>query len=362
MFDSQVLDVAIGLVLMFFTLALISSSIVEAISGFLRIRAKQLEGALTELVGDPKKLYDTSVLSALTAGSSGAKKGTRVRKPSYMSARAFADATMEMIATIKGTVGDAAALEQQLPATLKRRLDTITNEVGHDLTAIKAGLESWFDDTMERAAGAFKRLSQIIVFVVAVVLAVSLNASTTRVAATLWNQPAVRDALVQAAKDTVSSTTTTPTPTTAIGAAARTAAVAGASASTAAAGDTTTTEAPPLKGLNDVADKIKGLKSLGFPIGWNDWDSYAGGFGTAVGWLLTALLVMLGAPFWYGILTRLVSLRAAGDKPPTADGDTGSATAALAARQKNPASPTAPAQAASLSDVLSHPTFGSFAS
>jgi hypothetical protein len=35
---------------------------------------------------------------------------------------------------------------------------------------------------------------------------------------------------------------------------------------------------------------------------------------------------MLGAPFWFDALSRLVSLRATGAKPPTADHDPAAAT------------------------------------
>src|SRR5215475_9551094 len=72
MFDSPIVDIAIGLVVMFFLLALTSSSIVEAISGVLNIRGKQLETAIQQLVSDPEHTLDvwnTSVFGALQAGT-----------------------------------------------------------------------------------------------------------------------------------------------------------------------------------------------------------------------------------------------------------------------------------------------------
>ena len=45
-----------------------------------------------------------------------------------------------------------------------------------------------------------------------------------------------------------------------------------------------------------------------------------------VGWLLTGALLMLGAPFWFDLLSRLVSLRNAGKAPPAAAQDPSSAT------------------------------------
>ena len=64
---------------------------------------------------------------------------------------------------------------------------------------------------MDRVSGAFKRWSQIALVVIALLLTIATNSSATRVAATLWNQPAVRDAAVQAAKN-VSSDKNAATP------------------------------------------------------------------------------------------------------------------------------------------------------
>ena len=72
MFDSKVVDVGIGLVLMFFLLALASSSIVEAVAGVLNIRGKKLDAAIKQLVSDPQvtlNVWETSVFGAINAGT-----------------------------------------------------------------------------------------------------------------------------------------------------------------------------------------------------------------------------------------------------------------------------------------------------
>jgi len=132
------------------------------------------------------------------------------------------------------------------------------------------------------------------------VLAIGLNASTTRVAATLWNDVTVRNAVVNAARNVGQN-------------------------------------APKTSGdLRNIGDSVSSIKSLHLPLGWKNWDSQAGAIGTVAGWLITALLVMLGAPFWYGLLTRLVSLRSTGVKPPPAAEDPNSASSALAASTNPP--------------------------
>jgi hypothetical protein len=322
--DSSVLDVAIGLVLVFFLLALASSSVVEAITGIFKVRAKYLEQGIKALVDDPSMVYGTSVFGSLCGGSGAGKKGDKSRKPAYVSARAFADAVVESITTIKSTAHTAEQVEDRLPANLRARLDAITNEVGTDVLAIKAKLEEWFDDSMDRVSGAFKRWSQIALVVIALTLTIATNSSATRVAATLWNQPAVREAAVQAAKN-VNSDKDAATP----------------------------------KDIKGTAATVNNLQSLGLPVGWKHWDSEAGPVGTILGWFLTALLVMLGAPFWYGLLTKLVSLRSSGPPPAKATQDPASATRIDAARARE-GDPVV-REAATLSSALDAGAFGPLA-
>jgi hypothetical protein len=323
--DSSVLDVAIGLVLVFFLLALASSSVVEAITGIFKIRARYLEQGIKALVSDPSIIYDTSVFGALSAGSAAGPRTNNARKPSYVSARAFADAVVESITTIKSTAHTAEQVAERLPANLRARLDAITNEVGTDVLAIKAKLEEWFDDSMDRVSGAFKRWSQVALVVIALTLTIATNSSATRVAATLWNQPAVREAVTQAARN-VSSDQDAATP----------------------------------KDIKGTAATVNSLQSLGLPVGWKNWNSEAGTVGTIFGWLITALLVMLGAPFWYGLLTKLVSLRSSGPPPAKATNDPASATRIVAA-DTAVGDPTV-RTAATLSSALDAGAFGPLAS
>jgi hypothetical protein len=48
------------------------------------------------------------------------------------------------------------------------------------------------------------------------------------------------------------------------------------------------------------------------------WDQIGSGLYTLGGWLLTAIAVSLGAPFWFDMLNNFVNLRINGAKPPTA--------------------------------------------
>lgn len=105
MFDSGIIGVAIGLILVYFLLSLLCSGINELVEAFLRRRAKYLEGAIIDLLGLHLKdeLYQHSIVEDLYS-----QKGRPIpedhvpdkqrRKPSYIPAATFSKALQAILA------------------------------------------------------------------------------------------------------------------------------------------------------------------------------------------------------------------------------------------------------------------------
>jgi hypothetical protein len=307
---------------MYLVLATAASGITEFFSRMLGKRAKDLERTIRELLaGSP--ISDSDMLAAKKevldaknyvkvgprecvqqfketsiwrAASSASKKDrlffwSRNLGPSYISAKAFAEAVTEMLGP--GSVIDVIDHIDNLP-NLKKRLESLVRESGADLIAVKAGLEGWFDEAMERLQGTYKRWATLSLFLVGLILAGLLNASTLNVANEVWKDPVTRQTVADSASKLV---------------------IEGAGADQ----------------LSTVADAADKLQQLGLPLGWGggraadfltNWHWTIG----IAGWVLTALLVMLGAPFWFDLLSRLVNLRNTGPKPAPAAMDKASAT------------------------------------
>jgi hypothetical protein len=365
MFGSQALETLIGLVLMFFILSLAASAVVEAIAQVFRKRARNLEQAIAGMFIGPPNVSELSEDDEKAAGTAGGgtdrkvtrpelrritkrrsdealssfkgtsvygalQAGSRRARPSYISARAFADAVGEMIDNGRGFLESM----DNLPSGLRARLKAATRKPAADITEkallIRSEVEQWFDDTMARLEGAYKRWVNLWLFIVGLFLAVLVNASAFHVANDLWNQPATREAVVNAAAGV---------------------------------------EAVDDRTIQDVARTTEELQQLQLPVGWPTIDRVEGfpnnrdeiravwdaSWRRIPGWLATALLVMLGAPFWFDLLTKLIALRGVGPKPPPAADDPASATAKVAegspaaqraaARQRG-APPAPPAQGA----------------
>lgn len=78
----------------------------------------------------------------------------------------------------------------------QQHLQSLLDDAGNDLEKFKTLLEQWFDDTMERSTGWFKKRVQYFLFIIGFFLAVSFNANTLDIIKKLSNDPKAREDLV----------------------------------------------------------------------------------------------------------------------------------------------------------------------
>jgi hypothetical protein len=309
MFGSQVLEVAIGLVLVYLLLSLICSSIREGIEAWQKTRAIDLERGIRELLQDregtglAKSIYEHPLVYGLFKGEYEPAKSPR-NLPSYIPSKNFALALMDIVARGPSVPVAAAAAHAATPSTTPVSLDSLRLAVGKlqnapvqrallsaidtaqgDLGRTQANVEAWFNSSMDRVSGWYKRRTQTIIFVVGVVLTVAVNADTLTVAESLVQDDALRKAVIAEAE--------------------------------AIARDKDLRKA-------DVETRYHDLSTMGFPIGWartlpalSDNCNYQCVVGSVArqipghlpGWLLTAFAISLGAPFWFDVLNKFILIR-----------------------------------------------------
>lgn len=184
-------------------------------------------------------------------------------------------------------------------------------------------VETYFDDAMERVSGWYKRRVQRYLIILALVVTVLLNVDTLAIATELATNNALREGVVAAAEQHVADTLA------ATAAVTDTVATSGESISQvtqAAAGIAPTTTLTATVTITPTIDEarqelqnrlttLKGLQNLGLPIGWHAWPQGGEWFFKVMGLLTTTIAVSFGAPFWFDLLNKLVSLRLAGKKP-----------------------------------------------
>jgi hypothetical protein len=191
------------------------------------------------------------------------------------------------------------------------------------LAKARKSVEKWFDDSMDRVSGVFKRYSQSMALLIGFLVALILNVDSINLTLYLWREPALRAALAQ-----------------------------NASQFQLPEGEM---QSNPEQALQDFRDQFTGLS---LPIGWVINEStgkaisdincqlFPGpkqAFGIPVigtskcvappqannqtnillklaGIFITALAARQGAPFWFDILKRVVNLRGTGANPAEKEG------------------------------------------
>jgi hypothetical protein len=268
MFSSAVLEVVIGLAFCYASLALTVTTLQEALSAVFRLRAGMLRACLQRMLHDPaftgiaRALYAHPLISTRTDLTD--PHAPQHPGPSYIEPANFA------IALIDAIRGGGAALDSAIAAVpdpqLRRTLNMLYVQTGGDVQRFQAALGGWFDSTMARLSGAYKRRQLLVSFLLALLLAILLNIDSIHLFQTLWRQPAV------------------------------------------AAGVHAVPAALDAKLVNDLAT---------LPIGWTSFPPVLdGAFALQItGWLITASTTLFGAPFWFDILQRAINLRSTGAKP-----------------------------------------------
>jgi hypothetical protein len=316
----DILDVAIGLVFVYLVLSFLCSSINEGIETFLKNRSHQLESGIREILYDADGtkvahlLYNHPLVCSLFQGR---YDPVNIRKrfffpgmqyrgrnlPSYIPSANFALAMLDIIlpatpSQVGGTAGtlrrDNAPSAVETVRALRqaaanfpvpevgKALTILIDASGEDLVRVRQAIEKWFDSSMDRVSGWYKRRTQVILFAIALTATSILNLNTIAIANRLATDPSVRNSLVATAQEYARRED--------IGRS-----VAGQQSGSLA---------------DQVAANLKELKSLGLPIGWEH--PPPGGYAwflTIVGILASAAAATLGAPFWFDVLNKFVVVR-----------------------------------------------------
>ncbi len=306
------IDVAIGLSLVYLGASLFVTVINEYVAQLLNLRGKQLSDSLRKLIDDDKVrtlLSHSPALKPFFDPRAG-------RLPSYVDPNIVGHLLVGGLAigtTTGGTVQRASDTIGSLPdSALKTQLQALVATAGSTTESLVTAVSEWADRSLMALGGRYKRYLQTISFWIGFGVAVGLNIDTVALTDQLYHDRDARAAVVALATQITEKID----PATFEKCLAQTASERKKDSTCAA--------------LVGLVDAVQGRnESLGkLPIGWSDraagpplsplsatgwvWGS------RVVGWLLTALAVSLGAPFWFDLLNKLVNIRHGMSKPEVA--------------------------------------------
>jgi hypothetical protein len=193
-------------------------------------------------------------------------------------------------------------------------------EEADTLQPIRANIETWFTDSMDRITGWYKRKTQFTTFLIGIICALLLNIDSIQMAKHLWQEPALRESITANADMLISEYSS----------------------------GSGTSQPDVISSIQYLQDQYPSL-----PIGWNfspvetssqqqcsfspgneevfgfslnsgcmrptdtsdDSNGWSWSFIKFVGILLTGLASSQGSSFWFDILSKIVNVRSTGNKP-----------------------------------------------
>ena len=233
--------------------------------------------------------------------------------PSYISSRSFAEAVIDLVVPDPAGQTTMAIIQQGIDALppamspLKPSLEALAKNAGDDVGRFRASVEQWYDAHMDRVSGWYKRHVAIITLVAGAILVVLLNINALTVGRTLYAESTVSTAISNVAAKVTSCPATE----------------------------------SQQECLANLQAQLSAAATAGLPIGWGtvrdctqpgarcNWLDQRGIFSrhgnsgwqlvlALIGFLIMIIALVPGARFWFGLLSKLGTLRATGPKPGTA--------------------------------------------
>jgi hypothetical protein len=321
------LDIAIGLTLIYTFLSLLASELTEFLTTVLRWRAAQLQRGIMTLLGEAAnfkqhpeefkntitgKLYSSALIASITQQS---RRYRRFVGPSYIPSRVFADALLEVLQTLESGHKPAALqdLDQsaselsqllvqiessnQIPPRLKdnlkrfaRSAETDAQETALQMQRFKHEIILWYEHSMDRLSGVYRRNIKVLSIVIGSTLALLINVDSLFMIRRISENTATRSVIVENALQIQGC-------------------------------ETDLSSAQCMTQLDALLDETT------VPIGWHPVNfrqqfpqrtlPYL--LRAVAGWLLTGIAISMGAHFWFQILEQFIEVRETGEKPVTDD-------------------------------------------
>lgn len=388
MLDNVALDVVIGLIFIFLIYSLLATTINEGIAANLNLRGRKLEHAIRRMLDDgfhtehtfwsvawdilksvfyrfkkfilyfrftcpvPKETKNMSFVELFYNEPLIKYLGENKisKRPSYISPDFFSKAVLkilfdkgkspEITACLEGLTDEEKFIHiKKGAATLteinetRTLLLTMLDNSNEDIEVFKSKLENWFDETMHRASGWYKKQSQVITLLIGFSIAVTFNVDSIKLVKQLSRDKEAAKKMTALSVQYVESHKDS-------------------------TGHLSEKHEAIAKSFFLRADSLikSDFKSANqiIGIGWDYSDSLKKfcnnklknhekciqpcvfkkipvktnyqkvefifsnfNFRTILGYIITAIAISFGAPFWFDLLSKFVSIRGAGTKPTT---------------------------------------------
>ena len=190
-----------------------------------------------------------------------------------------------------------------MPESLKRSLYALAQraekgggDAQEQLERFQKEIEIWFDQSMERASGVYKRNAKGVAILLGTAIAVAANADSINIVNRLSKDSMLRSTVNLYAQQLVEKNANT--------------------------------KLDNLASLTKVQQDVdRALDNVALPFGWSEqnrlerdrqgnllWPAF---LAKLFGWILSGVAISMGAAFWFEALNKIINIRNAGKKPPS---------------------------------------------
>jgi hypothetical protein len=216
---------------------------------------------------------------------------------------------------------------------LKQAIESMLNDLKEfsqktedAMLSVRKNIENWFNNSMDRLSGWYKRRAQTLAFIIGLTLAILLNVDSMQIVTQLWRDPSIRDAL-SAQADAIVNQNPAGNPTPDVGQLlALNEQIRQINIPIGWIGTVQSTNPNGAVLIGDGTEKLctlapqSGVDLFGFfladhcypLINTPQFNDLTGWLLKVLGLLITAVAAAQGAPFWFDILKNLVNVRSNG--------------------------------------------------
>jgi hypothetical protein len=190
-----------------------------------------------------------------------------------------------------------------MPDSLKNSLYVLAQraegggaDTQEELQRFQREIETWFDRSMQRASGVYKRYARGVAILLGTAIAVGANADSINIINRLSKDSQMRSTVNLYAQQLVANNAET--------------------------------RPENLRDLTKVQNEVdRALDKLALPFGWSEpnrleidadgnvlWPAF---LTKVLGWILSGVAISMGAVFWFDLLSKVINIRNAGKKPPS---------------------------------------------
>jgi hypothetical protein len=328
----KALEIIIGLIFIYFLLSMLVSILQEIVANFTSLRGKLLLKSAASMLELESKEAQKELIDKFKESKVYKKyltKGLMSKTlPSYLSPKQFVAVVKDMLEGPAPAEGERSldapagnegvSLEGVKDKDLRSHLETlkgqmslssrdISDEYQAEIDKAEQAIATYFDEMMSLTSSWYKRNVQYLIFFIGFVVAVGVDADTFAIYGSLSQNSTARQEILQIATDFVDSdrsATLTPTPL-----------------------DSNATQEEIADNLGDLKTKLntiisEDLEGAATPLGlgWEEsdytdrsiWDWLL----KLLGWIVTALAISQGAPFWFDLLKLLTRSGGQGAQQP----------------------------------------------